>query len=91
MSSDYGSDYGSGYDYRVLTDVNRSALRMERVRALEAEIYRAELQLEDALTDPERESVCADIAVIRRRLEPHYAALGLLDMPAPADRGDAGS
>jgi len=73
------------YDYRVLTDADRGRLRMERVRALEAEICRAELALDDALSDAERDSIYADIEVIRQRLIPHYVALGLDTGGAAAD------
>lgn len=69
------------YDYKILTTEDRSRLRIERVRALEAEIYRAELALEDALSNAEREAIMADIQVIHRRLEPHYAKMGLVEPP----------
>lgn len=76
------------YDYKILTPEDRSRLRIERVRALEAEIYRAELALEDALSSAERDAIMADIQVIHRRLEPHYARMGLVE--PPGEQGGSG-
>jgi hypothetical protein len=65
------------HDYRVLSPQDRSILRLERVRALEIDLYRAELNVEDALSSAEKESVLGDIQAFRARLQVHYRVLGM--------------
>lgn len=77
-------------EYRVLTVEDQSRLRMERVRALEADRYRAELAMEDALSSAELESYIRDIKVINQRLAPHYAKLGLLEAGEPSGESEDG-
>lgn len=72
----------SEHHYRVLTRQEMSQLRMERVRALEADRYRAELNLVDALSTTEADSILADITSIDHRLRPHYEHLAALFAPA---------
>lgn len=62
------------HQYLILSDSDRSMLRMERVKALEADLFRACLNYEDALSDAERESVARDIQAFQARLEAHYRA-----------------
>jgi hypothetical protein len=76
------------HTYQVLTEQQRVQLRLERARALEADICRAELQAEDAQSDAERDSLASEIELLRRRLEPHLVAMGLL---VPERRGGSGS
>jgi hypothetical protein len=76
------------HTYQVLTGQQRSQLRLERARALEADICRAELQLEDAQSDAERESLATEIELLRRRLEPHLVAMGLLVSHVGGGSGD---
>lgn len=76
------------HHYRVLTTEDITRLRLERVAALEADICRAELQLEDAESEREAQQVAQDVMGLQRRLEPHYAALGLMrtdDGAAPVE------
>lgn len=63
------------HDYVILSPQDRSILRLERTRALEADLCRAELNYEDALSDAERESIVGDIQAFRSRLEVHYRVL----------------
>jgi hypothetical protein len=65
------------HDYRVLSPENRSILRLERVRALEIDLYRAELNMEDALSSAEKESILGDIQAFKARLQVHYRILGI--------------
>jgi hypothetical protein len=77
------------HTYQVLTAQQRGQLRLERARALEADIYRAELQFEDAQSDAERESLAMEIEQLRRRLKPHLVAMGLLVPEGEGGPGDA--
>jgi hypothetical protein len=70
------------FEYQVLQDADRGRLRMERVRHLEADLCRIELALEDALSTAEKDSLFADAEIIRQRLAPHYAKLGLAESSA---------
>lgn len=65
------------YTYQMLTPEDMCSLRQQRVRLIEADLYRAHLQYEEALSDAEREEVQRDILALRKRLQPHYEALGL--------------
>jgi hypothetical protein len=65
------------FPYQVLQDADRGRLRIERVRSLEADLYRIELALEDALSTAEKDDLFQDAEIIQRRLEPHYITLGL--------------
>jgi hypothetical protein len=67
------------HDYVVLSEQDRSILRLERVRALEADLCRAELNYEDALSNAERESVAGDIQAFQKRLEVHYRVLKIAE------------
>lgn len=71
------------FEYRVLQDADRGRLRVERMRSLEADLYRIELALEDALSTAERDSLHQDAEIIRRRLEPHYVKMGLVEQEEP--------
>lgn len=75
------------HTYQVLTDQQRIQLRLEWVRTLEADIYRAELQLVSAQSDAERDSLATEITLLRCRLEPHLVAMGL---PVPERQGGSG-
>jgi hypothetical protein len=78
------------FEYQVLNAVDRSKLRLERVRSLEADLCRIELALEDALSTAERDGLYRDAEIIRQRLEPHYAKMGLLTgSPVQEGAGDA--
>lgn len=77
------------HTYQVLTSQQRGQLRLERARALEADICRAELQFEDAQSDAERESLATEIQLLRQRLEPHLVALGLRAPEPEGGSGDA--
>lgn len=63
------------HEYIVLTPKDRSMLRLERVKALEADLWRAELNYEDALSSAERESLIGDMQAFQARLEIHYKLL----------------
>jgi len=63
--------------YQMLTPEDMERIRRERTMLIEADLYRAHLQLEDAQSDVERKAVFADIIALRNRLQPHYRALGL--------------
>lgn len=76
------------FEYQVLNTVDRSKLRLERVRSLEADLCRIELALEDALSTAERDELYRDAEIIRRRLEPHYARMGLA---VPEEKSPGGS
>jgi len=65
------------HSYRLLTEVDRQKLRLERIRFIEADLFRAFLQLEEALSGDERNSVAREIQSLQTRLVPHYQALGL--------------
>lgn len=65
------------HEYVILSEEERSILRVERVKALEADLCRAELNYEDALSDAERDAVAEDIQAFERRLETHYRVLGM--------------
>jgi len=65
------------HDYLILSEQDRSMLRMERVKALEADLCRAVLNYEDALSASERDSLIGDIQAFRARLEVHYRVLNL--------------
>jgi hypothetical protein len=65
--------------YMILSEQDRSILRMERVRALEADLCRAELNYEDALSTEERTSVAGDIQAFQARLKVHYRVLGITE------------
>jgi hypothetical protein len=73
------------FEYQTLSIEDRSRLRLERIRALEGDLCRIELALEDALSDAERDDLYRDAEVIHRRLRPHYAKMGLID--SAEDRG----
>lgn len=75
------------YVYRVLTPADMDAIRRERVRLIEADLYRAHLQYVEALSDNEREEVMRDIFALRSRLQPHYQALGLVESEGSHDNG----
>lgn len=72
------------YAYQMLTPADMEALRRERIRLIEADLYRAHLQYVEALSDAEREEVMRDIFALRNRLQPHYQALGLAADPPTA-------
>lgn len=76
--------------YRILSDEDKSILRMERVKALEADLYRAQLAYEDALSTAERDSLAIEMEAFSRRLEVHYKALGLKEEEVSAPSGDEG-
>lgn len=63
------------HDYQLLSTQDKSALRTERVRALELDLFRAELAFEDALSEAEKESIIRDMAAIKARLIVHYEVL----------------
>ncbi len=63
------------HGYHVLTSRQRADLRIERTLLLETDLYRAELQLEEALTDNEREAVSQEIVQYQTRLDVHYRKL----------------
>jgi hypothetical protein len=62
--------------FNVLTPQDVRVLRVERVRLIEEDLCRAFLQLEETQSDAEHQSVVSDIHVLRKRLLPHYQALG---------------
>lgn len=72
------------FEYHVLTPGDRTRLRLERVHALESDLCRIELGLEDALSLAERNDLDRDAAIIRQRLAPHYAKMGLTGPPGEA-------
>lgn len=63
--------------YRILTEENQRDLRVERIHLIETDLFRARLQLEEALSEVERQNVLREISALQARLRPHYAALGL--------------
>ena len=76
------------HEYQLLSAEDRAALRLERVRALELDLFRAELANEDALSDAEREGIAADMSALAARLRVHYQALTLTgEKESPDDGG----
>jgi hypothetical protein len=71
------------HTYLVLSDEDKTALRMQRLRGLEADLFRHELELEEAADNAVRESVALGIADLQRRIAIHRVALHL-DEPAEA-------
>lgn len=67
------------FEYQLLNTDDRGRLRLERIRALELDLCRIELALEDALSTAEQDSLHQDAEIIRQRLRPHYAKMGLID------------
>lgn len=61
--------------YRLLTASDRTALRMDRVHHLEAELYRLELALEEAVDNAERENLASRAGPLLQRLRVHLAVL----------------
>jgi len=61
--------------YRMLTLERQRQLRQERVALLEADLFRAEMQLAEAQSGEERAAVQADISAFSARLRVHYAVL----------------
>lgn len=74
--------------YRLLTPSDQQRIRVERIRLIEADLYRAELQLEEALSEQEKAGVIADIRALQSRLEPHYQSLGLIVVAPPPENGE---
>jgi hypothetical protein len=68
-------------EYHLLTARHADELRRERVLALESDLYRTELALQDALSERERSTIAQDADALVRRLVVHYRALGLTDTP----------
>jgi hypothetical protein len=66
------------FRYRLLTTIDQQKLRLERIRLIEADLYRASLQFEEALSDEERRNVQQEIDALLARLKPHYQTLGLI-------------
>lgn len=84
----YGDRPAGLVAYRLLTDSDRSALRMDRVHQLEAELYRLELALEEATDNAERENLANRAEPLLQRLRVHLAVLstvlpGTSDVPSP--------
>lgn len=71
-------------EYRLLTPTDRHALRMERVHALEAELYRLELALEESTDNAERANLANRADLLLRRLRVHLTVLAsVLPDPPP--------
>lgn len=69
-------------EYQLLTDTDRHALRMERAHGLESDLYRIELQLEEATDAAQRENLAVRADLLLRRLRVHLTALaGVLADP----------
>ena len=66
-----------GIQFQLLTPDDMVRIRRERARLIEADLFRAHLQLEEIQSDAERDAVLADIIALNSRLRPHYQALGL--------------
>jgi hypothetical protein len=64
-------------DYVTVKAEDKTLLRTERIRMLELDLYRAELALEDALSDQERERLNRDMESLVARLDIHYSKLGI--------------
>lgn len=79
---------GDRFAYVLLTPTDRSALRMERAHGLEADLYRLELQLEEAVDNAERERIANRADALLRRLRVHLSALSsvLPDTPSDSDQ-----
>jgi hypothetical protein len=73
--------------YRELTGEHQLALRRERVAFLEADLFRAEMQLEEAQSDDERSAVRADIEAFRSRLSVHYNKLSSASTESAGEHG----
>lgn len=63
------------FSYVLLTDTDRSALRMERAHDLEADLYRIELALEESTDNAERENLGRRADLLLRRLRVHLTVL----------------
>lgn len=88
--SDFPGAPLDGIIYRLLTGQDQQRLRLERIALIEADLYRAQLQLEDALSSEEKAGVLADIRAFQTRLQPHYQALGMMVID-PVSRDDTSS
>lgn len=71
------------FEYQLLTDADRSALRMDRAHYLEAELFRTELLGEEATDAAEREALANTAGQLLRRLQVHRAVL----LPADTSPG----
>lgn len=74
------------FTYRLLTDSDRTALRMDRVHQLEAELYRLELALEESTDNAEREDLANRAGPILQRLRVHLAVLSSV-LPGASGEG----
>lgn len=63
------------FEYMLLTDTDRTALRMERAHQIEAELYRIELAIEEATDDAEREQLGNRASPLLHRLRVHLTVL----------------
>jgi hypothetical protein len=61
--------------YLLLSNENKWAILRERIGLLEADLFRAELQLAEALSDEERRAVTLEIGRFTQRLAPHHDML----------------
>lgn len=63
------------FEYMLLTETDRSALRLERAHDLEADLCRIEIMLEEPLDSTERDHLMKRASAIAQRLRVHLAAL----------------
>lgn len=68
-------------NYLALSEEDQAALRMHRLRALEADHYRHALELEEANDYTTREQLTVEMADVQRRIDVHRAVLHLDDAP----------
>lgn len=73
------------FTYLLLTDADRSALRMERAHHLEAELYRLELALAEATDNAEREHLANRAEALLQRLRVHLAVLSGTPSTTPGE------
>jgi hypothetical protein len=77
-----------GYPFATLTPPDLTALRQERLHALEVSLARVLLRMEEGAGDPTLGEQHDDLVA---RLTVHRAALGLPAAPAPGEAPDADS
>lgn len=63
------------FGYMLLTPTDRHALRMERAHGLEADLFRVELALEEAIDNVEREALSNRADQLLRRIRLHMDVL----------------
>lgn len=71
--------------YTVLSDEDKTALRMHRLHGLEADHFRHALALEEANDNADREQLTVEMADVARRIAVHRAVLHLDEAAGPVD------